>query len=326
MTTKILGMAALETLITKIKAMGKSPYIVIASETSSAKDKAAADYIIPNNSDFETSLQEAFGSLPSTGGQVYFCAGNYVRSESSYAEDSYAIINVPSNTTITGAGNAAKIQMNTLWSDNYLFRLDGVSNIDISGFYIGTDDYCQAININNSNNINISNMRFNLGGSDAYPAVRCVTSSYINVRNCTYDLYDMTQGVYMYQSTYCDVSDNLLCPTCDAPTIELNGGKYISVQRNRVVCTNSASGYITGIKLSNAECSKVTDNVFYANKDASTQIGIDANVTSASKLTYVVNNTYIAPTDGTGYVMAGAGIKLNFNDTAENWNRTVIEA
>lgn len=326
MTTKFLGMTALETLISKMKSMGKSPYIVIASETSNARDKAAADFIISNDENFESNFQAAFNAIPATGGHIHFCAGDYIRTDSNSSEDSYSIVNVPSNTMITGAGNAAKIQLNGLGSDNFLFCLDNVSNVIIEGFYIGTDDYCEAIKINNSNNINISNMFFSLENSDAYPAVRCENCSYINVRNCTFDLWDMTQGVYMYQSSYCNIAGNLLRPICDAPTIELNSGKYITVSGNRIVCISTASGYITGIKLSNAECSKVIDNVFYANIEAGTQIGIDANVASASKLTYVVNNLYISPVPGTGYIIGGAGVKTNYNDTDENWNRTVIEA
>jgi parallel beta-helix repeat protein len=95
--------------------------VVIAPEDATQVQKDAADFVVPDSADnAQVTINNAIATLPSSGGTIYLLEGTYIVSGS---------VNLPSNTTLNGAGSSTVIQVRDSHDDD----INIIENADPSG-------------------------------------------------------------------------------------------------------------------------------------------------------------------------------------------------
>ena len=106
---------------------GGTVFVTVAANDSSAAIKAAADYVADGTDD-QAEINDAL--LEAAGGKVYLAAGTYVTHQS---DDGDATIEIPNNTTLSGAGNGTVIELGNIdVTDNLIENIDTVTGTGVT--------------------------------------------------------------------------------------------------------------------------------------------------------------------------------------------------
>lgn len=178
---------------------GKDSRIVIASVTSSEKAKAVADFVIPNNETIFNKMQEAFNSIPSTGGEIHLCAGIY--DFDSLADNTFLelYLTVPyNNMTISGEGKSTIFNYNEGNSEIRFIYANSQSNLCVRDILFKVGYGAEGVLLKNCNNSLINNCSFVHTNSDAYNAISLNggTSNIISGNHITTD--EMNSCINLY--------------------------------------------------------------------------------------------------------------------------------
>ncbi|MDL2342454.1 MAG: right-handed parallel beta-helix repeat-containing protein, partial [Patescibacteria group bacterium] len=290
--------------------------VIVAASNSQNKEKA--DFVATGTSD-QTTINAAVAALPASGGTIVLLEGTYTVSDQ---------ILLPSNTTLTGMGDATTIKVaNTVSTAFYTIRENGgtavkISNLHLDGnksnntaahtgiwFLGGTDDTTEKVTVENYVGLGI-----NIGG----PATNATVNNSVIKNNGGGIVFGGTG-----RATNNVISGN------DGRGFTF-GWDYITVSGNTISGNTSAGIYGGGtgqIISSNTISSNGTYGIHF---DGGTRVTIEANIVNdnASHGVFLNGNTGLVSGNtihnngGTGF---GSGIALTNMTSSQIANNTITD-
>ncbi len=213
---------------------GQVRFSTLVVAASNSKDKAQADYVIPDGStSAQTVINAAINALPDNGGMVYLAEGTFTVSDN--------IIISKSNVAIVGSGASTVI------------KIKDHKDADMSVFYA-------------SGKVNLLIQNLRIDGNNANQTAGVMYGIYFTsvenskivdcwVENLT------SSGVTLYSSSNNTVTGN----TCQG-----NVGNGIGLQssdNNNIITGNTCKGSTDGISLLDSNNNIITGNIFEGNSD-----------------------------------------------------------
>ncbi len=212
--------------------------VIVAAEDS--KNKDSADFVVPNSADdAHVTINDAIAELPSDGGIVYLMEGTYIVSGS---------IELPNNTTLSGAGNATVIQVR----DEHDANLEVITNADTT---TGTSVTIRDLRVdgNRTNQTSGFQTAIYLDGVTGQSGVIGANLTGLELRNLR------SNAVGINESSLVTVSDSLIHNT--SGNIGVWTSNNISIKDNRFTENGNA------LVLSDSDNNAIIGNTFTDNDD-----------------------------------------------------------
>ncbi|QQS17895.1 right-handed parallel beta-helix repeat-containing protein [Candidatus Saccharibacteria bacterium] len=301
----------------------RSDAVLVAASNSSEADKAAADYVATGSGD-QTTIQSALDSAdPSAGtrksGKVLLFAGTYTVTDT---------INIPDNTTLTGAGRGSLIQFGNIAGQNKNMiqnknttastglvlrdiRLDGNKATNTTGTQHGVyllsstfpgsgagariGSVVQNVWVSNfrSNGIYVHNQSGNSNISnnmvqDNAAIGIAVQSAHANNVTNNYVVGNATDGIWVSGSSYNVISMNNVNSNTNRGIVVDGSANSNTINSNAL--KDNGTGTEASILVLNAATTLISNNAITDNTGASAYaIDIDPTATNV----YIANNSLV---------------------------------